>query len=297
MAPSPTTPSTLISAPTPQAVIDFFSWATSASVSTRLERRSTLSVGAGYAAGGALFDEDQEILPRQYSEFATLGLATALSRTDTIATALSASNTITPLGACAPPEAGQTPPSNPRFCRQEVPVFQVLETYRHSLSATETFTASAGVAITVERTSTFQQVAVIVPVASAAYSERFGHRGQGSFTLTVSTAPSVDLRTGLATDRIAGAMIVTDQVDSSVQLSASAGVTQSVPIPHPDPYPLTALTSGVGARIRINRNVDAGLGLDAYWQHQPVADPRVSESLLSVAGYASVTARTDPLHF
>jgi hypothetical protein len=177
------------------------------------------------------------------------------------------------------------------FCVERTPIVQVQESLRDQLSATMTLTIGVGAAASVVRTLTVEEL-VIEPTGVVAVSDRFGTLGASTFTLSAQLAPVIDIRTGLPTYNVQTSAALADWVAPTFMLGLTAGLAQTVPYPISNPYPLTSLSGGVEARIRLDRLLDVGFGVQEFWQQQTGY-----ASLASTIGYVSVTGRTRTLHF
>jgi hypothetical protein len=256
---------------------------TSASMALRSTRRVTISLSGGYGVSGGLTTTTKAVIPEQYGPRAGASVVYVLSRRDGLTTLASAQETITS-GPCPPPSF--TP-----LCVERTPIVQVQESLRHQLSATLTLTIGVGAAASVVRTLTMEEL-VIEPIGVVAVSDRFGTLGASTFTLSAQLAPVVDIRTGLPTYNVQTTAALVDWVEPTIMLGLTAGLVQTVPYPISNPYPLTSLSGGVEARIRLDRLLDVGLGVQEFWQQQTGYDP-----LASTIGYVSVTGRARTLHF
>jgi hypothetical protein len=256
---------------------------TSASMALRSTRRITISLSGGYGVSGGLTTLTKTVIPEQYGPRVGASVAYVLSQRDSLTTLASAQETITS-GPCPPPSF--TP-----FCVERTPIVQVQESLRDQLSATTTLTVGVGAAASVVRTLTLEEL-VIQPIGVAALSDRFGTLGASTFTLSAQLAPVVDLRTGLPSYNVQTTAALSDWVAPTIMLGLTAGLVQTVLYPNTNPYPLTALSGGVEARIRLDRLLDVGLGVQEFWQEQLRYAP-----LASTIGYVSVTGRARTLHF
>lgn len=289
-APSqPTTPQTgpgqvtmLNTAPAP-TTIDVGSSNTNATIAVRASRRVTFTLSGGYIVSGGVTTFARQFLPEQFGPIATTSVTYAVSRRDSLATIASAQDTITS-GVCP----GQVFPTT-SFCRQEAPIAQVQETFRRQVSPTTNLSLGAGAAASIQDTATERDL-VILPVAVASVSTRL--TAQRTFTVSALAAPNVDVRTGLVSDRVQTTASLSDRLSPAVTLAVYAGWLQSVPFPRDDPFPVTAFNGGIDVRIRVHRQVDLGLGYQAFWQDQSGYGTVVSQ-----IGYVSVTGRVPTLHF
>jgi hypothetical protein len=284
-APGQTTP--LQSAPTATAV-DFASSNTDGNVALRLGRPVVVSLSGGYSVTGGLGTLAQKTLSQQFGPRAGASVAVALSRADSVTT-LASAHDLTTSGLC--------PGAANLFCRERTLLFQLQETLRHELSAVTTLSAGAGVAATETTEATNgQEVVVIEPVGTVAFTQRLSANRAANLTLSAQLTPFVDILTGIPSERAQLSAAVADPVSSSVLLTFTANAMRSVPIltsdPGSDRYLLTLLSGGIEARIRLDPRLDLGIGVQAFWQDQDNFPAFSSE-----IGYVSVTARAPTLHF
>jgi hypothetical protein len=102
----------------------------------------------------------------------------------------------------------------------------------------------------------------------------------------------VDVRSGLASNRVEGTASLSEKATPTVLFSVTAGAMQSLPILVSDPYPITMLTGSVETRVGLDRQVDVGIGCQAFWQDQTGYG-----TIVSAIGFVTVTARAPTLHF
>jgi hypothetical protein len=267
---------------------------TSAAASLAVGRRVTVAVSGGYHVSGGLDASGQLLLPKQFGEYARLSLGVVFSRVDSLDSAVSAQDG-TSIGLCAQGQQGTLVTVNGQsypFCRERSPSLQLQETYHHALSRTENLSFTAGAAVSETQTANFQQVAVVQPIAMATYIGRFDTRGTGNLAVAAQLAPSLDIRTGLLSERIELTASLGRVVAPRVLLTFTAGMLQSIPFPVDDPYPVTSLTGAVQARIHLNPQVDVAIGGQTVWQTQSTYG-----TLSSEIGMVSVTARAPKLKF
>jgi hypothetical protein len=278
------------------AVFDTGSLNSTAGAYVRFSNRLGVAASGGYGVSGALTDAGRQYVGYAYGPYAGASLSYNLSRTDGMATSASASDTVT-WGLCvfATPHPTDAPYAT---CREEVPSASLMESYRHKLSQTASLSISGGVSATVAQTPDLKEV-VIVPNATATYSDAFGPNGRSSYSVSLIVGPMVDLRTGLPSTDFQASATLRDRLAAKVAVSGSLYVIQSLPFLSQDLYPLTSISAGIDARYRVDPLVDVAIGETIGWQQQylPQTVQDVSSVLLSETTYVSVTARTLPLHF
>jgi hypothetical protein len=266
------------------------------SVWWRAAKMTALTAQGGYTLAGGLDTQSRFVLPQQYGPRASVTVATALSQTDNASMSLRGQDT-TSIGLCTlfVPNApgGQ--------CREEVPEAELDATVRHRTSRTGALAVAGGVAATVAPTPGLNEL-VIVPIGTVSYSDGFGPHGISTYVLTATVTPTVDIRTGLPSNRVSVTGTLSDRVAPRAALNVTAGLVQSVPFPREDPYPLTLYNSAVEVRFLVDRRAIVGVGLNTYVQHQSLtgpnqAGPGGSEWSASEIGYISVTANATTLHF
>jgi hypothetical protein len=164
-------------------------------------------------------------------------------------------------------------------------------TLRDQLTGSMSMTLGAGVAGYIIQAPSLKE-AVIQPVGLATLSDRFGATGSSSWALSAGLIPSVDIRTGLVSDRVQAIASLTELAASNLALIFTGSGIQSIPYPTSDPFPISALNAGVDARLRLDRQLEVGLGLQELWQNQSGYG-----TLFSTLGYVSITARAKTLHF
>jgi len=266
----------------------YFSSDTQGSVALS-ERRVALSVGGGYHRGGGLGQRAQAYLPEQFGPRAYITVSYAASRQDTVTTLATAQNTTTPSGPCFPaPIAPST-----STCRTEAPSAQLEELVQSRLNATTALSVGAGAAVAVEVTEAGERVLVIDPVGIASVLEQLDARRPDVLGVSIQLAPQVDLITGTLSERIQAMASLSTQVSPSIVLIGSAGILKSIDIAIREGSPIVALTGSLEARVRISREVDVGLGAQAFWENQPRYPPPIATE----TGYVNVTARVPTLDF
>ena len=273
--------SQLAPAPSPSGV-DFGSSSTLGTMTLRTGPRSSLSAGGGYAFNGGLTVAAKTFFPEAYGPVAFASVAYTISRPDSLVVAATGQYTTTS-GACL---------TSPRdICVEHAPVSELRATVRHQLSGAMTLSVGTGVAVYLIQTPTLEEV-VIQPEGAVTLSTRFGPGGASTWAISASLAPSVDIRTGLVSNRLQTSASLAEPVADRVLLVLSTSFMQSIPFPTADPFPITLLGGGLEARVRVDRQVDVGLGVQELWQNQSGYG-----TLLSTVGYVSVTARAETLHF
>ncbi len=278
-----------------EKTVPFGSSNTSATLTLRPERRTTVTVTGGYVSSGGLDPDARKVLPEQFGPSASASLGYATSPADRLFTVASAQDTTT-IGPCPPPLFGPAPPGAP-FCRTETPIAQIEETLRHQLSSAATLSVGAGLAVSVVQTLvTPTQVEdrnlAILPVAGVIYSLQLNPTGTHSLLLSSQLSPNVDLFTGLLSERLQTLAALTDQVAPRVTLALTAGVLRSLPFPTTS-YALTTVSGGAEARIYLTQQIDLLLGEQNVWQEEA----GYASQPVSLVGYAGVTARAPTLHF
>jgi hypothetical protein len=263
------------------------------SLSWRASRRTSLMVGGGYSMSGGLDATSRSVLPQGSAPHVSLGAATVLSRFDTIALSLSYVDTVS-VGLCTLFTSNTTDGE----CRSDVPNAGLSASYRHRLSATGALSVSGGASATVAATPGLNEL-VIVPTGSVSVGNTVGHRG---YALVATFAPTVDIRTGLPSNRVMLTAALTDRTAPRAVLNAAFSLSQSLPFPAQDPFPLTVLGGTVETKWVVDRRTIVGLGLQSYVQHQSQAGPTVGapggpEWGASEIAFVSVTASTPTLHF
>jgi hypothetical protein len=274
-----------------QGSIDFGSADGNAAIAWLASRATSLSLFGGFGLAGGLSSDARLVIAQQYGPRAGAYVSTSLSRSDAIVTTISGHDTLTS-GPCTIVE----PTSPNALCREEVPVVQVAEGLRHRISRTAMLGVDGGVAATVAPTPGLNEL-VIVPTVRASLSDSWGLRGTSSYSVTAAMTPTVDIRTGLPSNRAQVNASYSELLMPRVTLNLTGGLAQSLPFPAADPFPLTSLTGGVEARIRLDRQVDLGLGVLAYAQHQFLPSTGPDAWSATEVGFVSVTARAPTLHF
>jgi hypothetical protein len=278
-----------------QTTVETGSFDVNGNVSWRSSRTTGLSVQGGYTQAGGLDVQSRFILPETFVPHASVAAVTMLSRTDGLSLTLSGQDTIT-VGFCT---LFASNAANGQ-CREEVPNGELDAAVRHKFSRTGTFTVGVGVGATVAATQGLNEL-VIVPTATASIGESLEERRATAYTLSATLSPTVDLRTGLPSTRISLSGVVSDRLTRTATLNVSGGLIQSLPFPTEDPYPITAFSSSVEVRYRLERRASVGFGVQAYLQHQSLTGPDQGaigpEWSASEIAYVSVTAGGPPLHF
>jgi hypothetical protein len=262
------------------------------SLGWRASTRTAFAVSGGYSLSGGLDAASRSVLPQGYGPHASLTESTILSRSETMSLSLSGSDSVA-VGLCtlfAPNANGE--------CREEVPSAGLTASLRHRISATGAVSAGVGVSATVAATPGLNEL-VIVPTGSVSVSNTVGRR---AYALTTSFAPTVDIRTGLPSNRVVVTASLTDRFAPRSTLGTAFSLTQSLPFPAADPFPLTSFSGTVEAKFAVDRRATVGFGLQGYLQHQSQAGPTVGapggpEWGASEIAYVSVTANTPTLHF
>jgi hypothetical protein len=263
------------------------------SVSWRPSPRTALVVQGGYSLSGGLDASSRLVLPEGYGPHAGIMASTILSRYETLALTLSGADHVS-VGLCTLFE----PNAPDGQCREDVPNAQLSASLRHRISTTGAVNVSAGVAATVAPTPGLNEL-VIVPTGSVSLTNTVGRK---TYALTTTFAPTVDIRTGLPSNRVVLTATLSDLVAPRATLNSAFSVTQSLPFPAEDPFPLTAFTGTVEAKIAVDRRAIVGVGLQGYLQHQSqaggtVGAPGGPEWGASEIAFVSVTANTPTLHF
>ncbi len=273
-----------------QNVVSFVSSNTIGTVSWVAGRRTTLTLAGGYLVAGGVGhlkngEDARLIVPEQYGPLVSASLTQTLTRVDALSTTANALLTTT-AGACFPPL------SPTLFCDTYSPIGQVEETFRHQLSRRESLSIGAGAGAAVEPTPTGGRELAILPVGGVVYSETLRPKGPDSLSLAAQLAPQVDIRTGLASDRIQLLAFLSRQIDPKVTLTVTAGFLRSIPFPNND-FPLTAINGAIEARWRVSPLLDILVGDQEAWQEQVGYPPPLVTSI----AYVSVTVRAPTLHF
>jgi hypothetical protein len=261
-------------------------------LSGRTSRTTTMTLAGGYSLNGGLDPQSRQVLPEGFGPHGALSASTVLSRNDAMTFSVSAADTVT-RGLCtlfAPNVSGE--------CREEIPNAGVSATFRHSISTTGAVSVSGGATATVAATPGLNEL-VIVPTGSVAVSNIVGRR---TYALSAAFAPTVDLRTGLPSNRAILTASLADRTAPRTVVNTTFSLTQSIPFPTEDPFPLTAFIGAVEARFVVDRRAVLGVGLQGYLQHQSQAGPTVGapggpEWGASEIAFVSVTANTPTLHF
>jgi hypothetical protein len=277
-------------APGQLSTVEFGSTNTLANMTLRTEPRVVLSLSAGYLVNGGLTFPAKDSFPEAYGPLATGFVAYALSQHDSLTLSGSAQETTTS-GACPVPVQQQPPPTQPPRCVEHAPVAQLQGLLRDQSWRSMTLTLGAGVAGYIIQTPTLEE-AVIQPVGAATVSQRLGSAGTRFWTLSAALAPNVDIRTGLVSDRVLTTATLSELVARDLTVAFSTSFLQSVPYPAVDPFPITALTGGVDAQVRVDRQLNVNVGVQEVWQNQPIYG-----TLLTTFGYVSLTARAQRLNF
>jgi hypothetical protein len=260
-----------------------------------------VTASCAYSINGGLGSFAQIYLPEQRTYSASAGVGYLLSRRDGLFTNVGAALADT-TGACPPPVNGPAPSTTPAaesiglqaalpFCEEKTPTAQATESYRRALSRTATFGASGGVAASTALEPNGGEDLVIIPVAVATYAETLGRGGRDRLTVSVDLEPSVDIRTGLMSERLNSSAVVARPLSRIVSASVTVGWLQSVPVVS-DPYPITVIRGGIDVRYHLDPQLDLGLGVQTFWQDQAGYG-----SLLSNVGYVTIAARTRPMKF
>jgi hypothetical protein len=262
------------------------------SLSWRASRRTTMALSGGYSLSGGLDPQSRLVLPEGFRPHGGLSASTILSRHDAMSLSLSASDTVT-RGLCtlfAPNVSGE--------CREEIPSAGVSASVRHSISTTGAVSVSGGASATVAATPGLNEL-VIVPTGSVAVSNTLGRR---TYALTATFSPTVDIRTGLPSNRAMLTASISDRTAPRTVVNTAFSVTQSLPFPTEDPFPLTSFSGTVEAKFAVDRRAILGVGLTGYLQHQSQAGTTVGapggpEWGATEIAFVSVTANTPTLHF
>jgi hypothetical protein len=265
----------------------------SGSLSWRGWRRTAFGVQGGYSISGGMDATSRQVLPRQDTPHGGINVSTPLSRHDTLSLSLSGSDTIT-TGLCtlvAPTAPGVE-------CREEVPGAALNAAFRHGISRTGTVSVTGGVAATVAATPGLNEL-VIIPVGAVSLGDTIG---RSSYAFAATFAPSVDIRTGLPSNRLVLSANLVDRVVPRANLNFGAVMTQSVPFPAEDPFPITAFSGSLEVRFLADRRAVLGVGLQGSLQHQSLAGPNSAapggpEWNATEIAFVSVTANTRTLHF
>jgi hypothetical protein len=262
-------------------------------LSWRAWRRTAFGIQGGYSVSGGLDDQSRLVLPEMYGPHAGISMSTPLSRHDGLSLSLSGSDSITK-GLCTL----VAPTSADGQCREEVPSAQLNAAFRHGISTTGTVSVTGGVAATVAPTPGLNEL-VIIPVGAVALANTIG---RSSYAFAATFAPTVDIRTGLPSNRVVLTANLTDRVVPRALFNFGAVVTQSLPFPAEDPYPLTAFSGSLEVRFLADRRSVVGFGLQGALQHQSLAGPNSAapggpEWSATEIAFVSVTANTPTLHF
>lgn len=279
---TPVGPTTQLQPTVAPAGIDFGSTSTIGSVSDRTGRRSSVSLAGGYLVSGGLNPPAKLIFPISYGPLAIGTVAYGLTPVDSLVVTASGQKTTTS-GACPPPST--------LLCVEDTPLAELRASLHDQLTGAMSLSVTGGVAGYVITTPLLKE-AVIQPEGAVVLSDRFGAAGRSSWTLSTGLAPSVDIRTGLVSNRLQAFAALADLVVYKVMVVYTAGLVQSVPFPTTDPYPITALSGGIEARMPVDRQIIVSAGLQEVWQNQGSYG-----TLLLSFGYVSVTARAETLTF
>jgi len=289
-APGQTTPLQSVPQPT---TIEFGSSNTEGNIAVRLARPVVAALSGGYMVSGGL---DQNILPEQYGGRAGASVAITLSRSDAVSTLANVQDLNTS-GPCPPVVPSPPQPAPIALCRERTLVFQLQETLRHQLSAAATLSASAGAAVSelVEHDNG-QEILVIQPVGVVALNQRLGANPAAVLTLSAQLSPTVDILTGIPSERAQLTATMANPILSSVLITFTLSAMKSAALftsdPSSDRYLVTVLSGAIEGRVRLSPQVDLGVGLQAFWQ-----DQENFATFSSEIGYLSVTARAPTLHF
>jgi hypothetical protein len=273
-----------------QATVSLGSFDGAGNLGWRLSHTTAVNVQAGYSVSGGLDTTSRSILPEAFGPRAALTVSTTLSRTESLTMSLRGRDTIS-VGFCTLFQSN----ASGGLCREEVPDAEADASLRHKFSHTGTVSVSGGVAATVAATPGLNEL-VLVPIGSATVTDTFGREGISGYVATVAFTPTVDIRTGLPSNRVTLTGVVSDRFAPRALLSLSAGLTQSLPFPADDPYPLTTCSTTAEVRYLADRKTTVGVGLGAFVQHQSVPGGGPEWAASEIA-YISVTANGPTLHF
>jgi hypothetical protein len=255
----------------------------------RASRQTSWTLQGGYTKAGGLDTASRAVLPEQSGWHGGLTMTTALTRTDGVAVSLRASDTVS-VGPCYLLYNNVFGPE----CTLDVPEAVLDASLRHKISHTGTLTVTGGVAGTVAPIQGLNDL-VIVPTAAVSVTETLGREGLSNYVLTAGFNPTVDIRTGLPSNRLSLTASVTDRVASRAALNLFAGLIQSVPFPDADPFPLTLVNLNGEARFLVDRRASVNVGLQTIVQRQSL--PNGSDWSATEIAYISVTANAPTLHF
>jgi hypothetical protein len=251
---------------------------TDATIGQRVGHDVLLAISGGYVVSGGLDNTSRTVLPLQYGPRASASLAYQPSLRDTITTRALAQE-ISTTGECAPP-------INVGICHERVDGIQADETFRRRLSRTILFSLGGGFAL-YDADALGVDTTTIYPVVLTSLSYHFGFKGVSEFELSAQLAPTIDLRTGLPSERAQGNANFIDRIIPSLTLHVGIGVIQSVL--SDDPYFVSSVSGSIDAIYRLGRQADLSFGQQWLWQEQTGYG-----TLVSAFTFVALTVRTLP---
>jgi hypothetical protein len=285
-----TTSTTAVRTATSAGDIPFGSSNTTGSLAVVTGRHSRVSVSASYFTSGGLNSAAKAAqFPEQYGPSGTVAFSDSVSRTDALTTLVSGGETTTS-GICLPPP-GQPVPTVNLFCVIQAPFASVQEVVRHTLSDASSLSATIGATAAISRTP-YVHEAVIEPILVGTFTESLDAQTAAAVTVSVGFVPTIDVRTGLPSNRGQATVSWAEPFASRTLLVFTGAALQSLPFPVADPYPISSLSGTLEARHRLDRQVDLGLGIQSLWQNQPPYG-----NLVSTVGYVSLVARLPTARF
>lgn len=277
-----------ILATVPPTTLLYGSTRTAIAASDRVDRYTTLTLGAEYFIVGGLDTASQAVLPQQFGERALVTVDTRLSRSDLLTTAATAQHVdFSKTAACvgAPGEVVNTS----ILCQPSDELAQVVERLQHTLSRTETFTVGIGSAVSAirEQSNTSYHYAYY-PVAEATYTDQPDR--QGRLVLSARLAPYIDPRTGVVLNALIGDATFSDRLTHPVTLTVAAGASQNLPTG--DPAAASILRAEVGVEYRFTPELAVAVGERAFWENENGLG-----NFVTTLGYVAVTVREPTLRF
>jgi hypothetical protein len=289
-------PPSLQAAPAPQT-ITLGSSRTTLTSGLMFDRRTRASASVEYVLSGGLDTASQAQLPFQTGPRASADFTYAVSRSDTVITAVTAQQSDFSVSACPPPAGPAASISLGGFsasttCQLSDRIGQVTEGYRHKLSRSAGVSASAGAAVAAVRLhpqDTFGNS--FYPIGEASFTDVLTRAGD-TVTLFARYWPAVDIRTGLVLSSLQVESTLQEHITRLLALRFATGVAQSIPTDQP--AAATILHGDVGVEYQADRSrwLALSLGERMYWQNQNGLG-----SFLSAFGYVAVTVRERTLHF
>jgi hypothetical protein len=283
----PTQSTNVATVPVPQQTIEFGSVNSDGTIGLRVDRHVAIGISGGYTLSGGLNTQSRTVLPEQYGPHGTSSFRYQLSRRDALVTTATALE-IETSGACAPiPGAAAPPPGS--YCYGQAYVIQAQEGLTRQFSPTATMTLNAGLARSSSRAQGLdEKVTAVTAAASLAY--RFGERGLSHLTFSAQIGPDVDVRTGLANERVQVTALLSGRITPFVTINATAGGMQTLPTDAP--YAATVIFGSLGADFRFSRELLFTIGEQWLWQDQAGYG-----TLVSTYGFVALTVRAHTQRF